>query len=86
MGVNMLHAAVNTGVLDQVLQEFLQALQRDYTRIEDLAKGLFYYLAGIQIVISAIWMMFKGDIQEAFVKTLQIFFTISVFYTLVLFG
>lgn len=82
----MLHAAVNTGVLDQVLQEFLQALQRDYTRIEDLAKGLFYYLAGIQIVISAIWMMFKGDIQEAFVKTLQIFFTISVFYTLVLFG
>lgn len=82
----MLHAAVNTGVLDQVLQEFLQALQRDYTRIEALAEGLFYYLAGMQIVISAIWMMFKGDIQEAFVKTLQIFFTLSVFYTLVLFG
>ena len=82
----MLHAAVSTGVLDQVLQEFLQALQHDYTRIEELAKGLFYYLAGLQIVISAIWLMFKGDPIEATVKTIQIFFTISVFYTLVLFG
>lgn len=82
----MLHAAVSTGILDQVLQEFLQALQHDYTRIEELAKGLFYYLAGLQIAISAIWLMFKGDPIEATVKTIQIFFTISVFYTLVLFG
>lgn len=82
----MLHAAVSTGVLDQVLQEFLQALQHDYTRIEALAKGLFYYLAGLQIVISGLWLMFKGDPIEAIVKTIQIFFTLSVFYTLVLFG
>lgn len=82
----MLQAGISSGVLDQVLQEFLQALQGDYTRIESLAKGLFYYLAGIQIVISAIWLMFKGDPIEATVKTIQIFFTIAVFYTLVLFG
>lgn len=82
----MLQAGISSGVLDQVLQEFLQALQGDYTRIENLAKGLFYYLAGIQIVISAIWLMFKGDPIEAMVKTIQIFFTMAVFYTLVLFG
>lgn len=82
----MLHAAVSTGVLDQVLQEFLSALQHDYARIEDLAKGLFYYLAGLQLVISAVWLMFKGDPIEATVKTIQVFFTLAVFYTLVLFG
>jgi len=75
-----------TGVLDQVLQEFLKALQGDYTRLEIFSKGLFYYLAGIQIAVSAIWLMLKSDPIEATVKTIQIFFTISVFYTLVQFG
>ncbi len=77
---------ISAGVLDQVLQEFLKALEGDYTRIEDLAKDLFYLLAGFQIAISALYMMFKGDPLEATVKTIQIFFTMSVFYTLVLFG
>lgn len=81
-----MQAAISSGILNQVLQEFLQALQNDYGRIEQLAKGLFYYLAGIQIVVSVIWMLFKSDPMETFVKTLQIVFTISVFYTLVLFG
>lgn len=82
----MLQSGISAGILDQVLQEFLQALQGDYIRIESLAKGLFYYLAGIQIIVSAIWLMFKGDPIDAAVKTIQIFFTITVFYTLVLFG
>ena len=75
-----------SGILDQVLQEFLQALQGDYSKLQSLAQGLFYYLAGIQIAVSALWLMFKGDPLEAFVKTLQIFFTLSVFYTLIEFG
>ncbi len=82
----MLQAAVSTGVVDQVLQEFMQALQRDFGRIEDLAKGLFYYLAGLQIVVSAIWMMFKGEPLDAAVTIIKQLFMISVFYTLVLFG
>lgn len=75
-----------SGILDQVLQEFLQALQGDYSKLQTLAQGLFYYLAGIQIAVSALWLMFKGDPLEAFIKTLQIFFTLSVFYTLIEFG
>ena len=41
----MIHADISSGILDQVLKEFLEALQRDYVKIESLAKGLFYYLA-----------------------------------------
>lgn len=82
----MMMQSMSSGILDQVLQEFLQAFQGDFSRIENLAKDLFYYLAGIQIVMSAIWLMFKGDPIDAVVKTIQVFFTMSVFYTLVLFG
>lgn len=82
----MLTDTINTGILDQVLQEFLSVLQYDYGRLESAAKTLFYYLAGIQMVVSALWLMFKNDVVEAFVKTLQMFFTFSVFYTLVVFG
>ncbi len=82
----MLQTAINSGVLDQVTGEFLKSFQNNYGNIETLAKGLFYYLAAIQIAISAVWMFFKGDPIEAAVKTIQLFFTISVFYTLVLFG
>lgn len=76
----------NSIILNDVLHQFLAALQKDYSRLEEIAKGLFYYLAGLQIAISAIWMMFKNDPLEAAVKTIQLFFTIAVFYTLVLFG
>ncbi|MBN1683991.1 MAG: P-type conjugative transfer protein TrbL [Gammaproteobacteria bacterium] len=82
----MIPTSISTGILDQVLKEFLKALQSDYARIEMFAKGLFYYLAGIQIVMSGIWLMFKADPIEASVKTIQIFFTITVFYTLIQFG
>lgn len=78
--------AVTTGVLDQVLQEFMRALLRDYGRIESLSMALFYYLAGIQLAVSAIWMMFRGNLQDAVVRMIQVFVTLSVFYTLVLFG
>ncbi len=78
--------AVSVGILDQATQEFLRALQADYPKILDFAKGLFFYLAGIQIVVSAIWMMFNGDPMEAAAKTIKLFFAIAFFYTLVVFG
>jgi type IV secretion system protein TrbL len=77
---------INVGILDQIVQQFLQVFQQDFNAVEKLGKELFFYLAGLQLAISALWMSFKGSLLEASVKTLQIIFTLAIFYTLISFG
>src|SRR3990167_7502151 len=82
----MIQDAISSGVLDNVLQEFMTQFKGEFSQIQSLGKTLFVYLAVIQVTMSALWIAIKGDLKEGCVKGLQIAFTLSVFYTLICYG
>lgn len=79
--------SVDTGILDQVTQQFLQALKQDGELIQQAAKHLFYYLVVIQLSLSALWMSLAGESFQRFILQLvQLAFSFGFFYGLIQFG
>lgn len=74
-------------ILDNVTQEFLNALSQDMSLIQDSARMLFYYLVVIQIALSALWMALAGEsLQRFLTKLVQLSFSFGFFYALIQFG
>lgn len=79
--------AIELGILDQVTQQFLEALSHDGRLIQKSAEMLFYYLVVIQLALSAIWMTLAGEsVQKFLTRLVQMFFSFSFFYGLIQFG
>lgn len=77
----------NTGILDQVTQEFLQALTKDGHAIQAAAQHIFYYLVVIQLSLSALWMTLAGEsLQSFFSRMVQLCFSFGFFYGLLQLG
>lgn len=78
---------VDVGILDQVTLQFMQALQRDMQIVQTAAKQLFYYLAVIQLSLTAIWMTLAGEsLQRFLVRMVQLSFSFGVYFALIEFG
>lgn len=74
----------DSGLLDQVTQQFINALHRDTRYIHLAAKHLFYYLALIQLTLTALWMTLAGEsLQRFIVKLVQLLFSFGFFYALI---
>lgn len=69
-----------------VTKQFLEAFKDSYKHIEHSAVIVFYYLAVIQLVLTALWMALKNNMPDFFAKMLQLFFTFGIFYGLVTLG
>jgi len=79
--------AIESGILDQVTQQFLEALSHDGSLIQKTAEMLFYYLVVIQLALSAIWMTLAGEsLQKFLTRLVQMIFSFSFFYGLIQFG
>lgn len=78
---------MDSGILDQVTQQFLTALHHDSRLIQHAAEMLFYYLATIQLALSALWMTLAGESLQRFVtRLIQLIFSFGFFYGLIQFG
>lgn len=78
---------METGILDQVTQQFLTALSHDGRLIQQAAENLFYYLVTIQLALTAIWMTIAGESLQSFITRLvQLSFSFGFFYALIQFG
>lgn len=78
---------VDSGVLDQITQEFLSAFQHDAYTINAAAETLFYYLVVIQLALSCLWMTLAGESLTRFcAKMVQLAFNFGVFYGLIKYG
>ncbi len=79
--------SVDAGILDQVTQQFLQALQHDAVCINQAAKQLFLYLVTIQLSLSALWMTLAGEsLQRFIVRMVQLCFSFGFFFGLIQLG
>lgn len=79
--------SIDGGLLDQVTQEFLNALRKDASIIQEAAKSLFYYLAVIQLTLSTMWMTLAGESLERMTsKLIQLCFTFGFLYGLIQYG
>lgn len=79
--------AVDTGILDQVTQEFLTVLHHDAEIIAVIAQRVFSYLVVIQLTLSALWMTLAGEsLQRFVVKLVQLAFSFGFFYGLITYG
>ena len=77
----------NGEILDQVTQEFLKAMVADGHAIQNAAKQIFYYLALIQLALTALWMTIAGEsMQRFFTRIVQLSFALGFFYGLMQFG
>ncbi|EDP46851.1 P-type conjugative transfer protein TrbL [Rickettsiella grylli] len=75
---------MESGILDQVTQQFLTALSHDGALIQQAAERLFYYLVTIQLTLTAIWMTIAGESLQRFVTRLvQSSFLFGFFYALI---
>lgn len=75
------------GILDQVTQEFINALHQDGEKISHLARSLFYYLAVIQLALTSLMMVVRGESLQRFVATLlQLILSLGFFYGLIQLG
>ena len=78
---------MESGILDQVTQQFLTALSHDGRLIQQAAENLFYYLVVIQMALTAMWMTIAGESLQSFITRLvQLGFSFGFFYTLIQFG
>lgn len=77
----------DTGILDQVTSEFMQALRQDGSAIQAAAHHLFYYLCVIQLSFTALWMVLSGEsLHHLMVRLVQLTFTFGFFYGLIELG
>lgn len=75
---------MNSEILDQVTQQFITALQHDALIIDRVATGVFFYLATIQLALTALWMTVAGEpLARFFSRLLQLAFSLGVFYALI---
>lgn len=79
--------AVDTGTLDQVTQQFLTAFQNNAGLIAQVAKGLFFKLALIQLTITFLWMSLAGEsLQRLLIRFVQISAVFGCFYACIEYG
>lgn len=69
--------------VNQITTDFLRAFQNDYAQLHQSAEVLFYYLAGIQLVMTALFVAMKSNFAEFFARMIQLAFVLGVFYTLI---
>lgn len=58
-------------------------VQSTFGALKNSALTLFFYLAGIQLIISMIYLMFKNSPIELAVKFFELIFAMAFFYTLI---
>lgn len=73
----------HNGVFDTVLAAFLTHLRQDYSAIVHAAHVLFYYLAGIQWVSTALWFTLSEGLTTGVIKAMQSLVVLGLFYTLI---
>lgn len=71
---------------NDITGQFLEAFRKDYSQIQHVGVVLFYYLAVIQLTITALWAVMKSEWPDFFAKILQVLFTFGVFATLIKLG
>src|SRR3990167_4138406 len=77
----------NSGILDQVTQQFLTVFQDDASLLQHAGMQLFFYLAVIQLSISSLWMVIAGEsLQRMVSKLVQLAFILGFFYGLIQLG
>lgn len=77
----------NSGILDQVTQQFLTVFQDDASILQDVGMHLFFYLSVIQLSISSLWMVIAGEsLQRMVSKLVQLSFILGFFYGLIQLG
>lgn len=73
--------ALDSGILDQVTQQFIDGLKSDAHHIQTAAQGLFLRLAFIQLTASALWLALTGEsFQRLFIRLLQLSLSFGVLY------
>jgi len=78
---------MSTGILDTVTQQFLTALQRDSHVIEQAALQLFYYLAIMQLTLTALWQVVAGEsLQRLVADMVKLTFLLGFFYGAIYLG
>ncbi len=78
---------MDTGTLDQVAQQFLTVFQNDAGLIAQVAKGLFFKLAMIQLTVTFLWMSLVGEnLQKLLVKFVQVSLAFGCFYACIRYG
>lgn len=79
--------SVDTGILDQVTQQFMNALERDGNIIQQAGEHLFYYFCIIQLSITALWMVLTGEsLQRLVSRMVQLAFSFGFFFGLIQLG
>lgn len=79
--------SMDTGILDQVTQEFMSALERDGNIIQQAGEHLFYYLCIIQLTITALWMVLTGEpLKRLMSQMVQLAFAFGFFFGLIQLG
>ncbi len=74
----------HAGILDQVTQQFMSALQQDANIFEAAGRHVFFYLCIIQLSVSAMWMVIAGEsLQRLVSKFVQLCFMFGFFYGLI---
>lgn len=76
-----------TGILDTVTAQFLETLKKDSHVIENAAIHLFYYLAVIQLTLTALWQVIAGEsLQRLLADMVKLAFLLGFFYGLIYLG
>lgn len=79
--------SIDGGILDQVTQQFMNALEQDGNIIQQAAEHLFYYLCIIQLSITALWMVLTGEsLQRLVSRLVQLAFAFGFFFGLIQLG
>lgn len=77
----------NSGILDQVTQQFLTVFQDDASILQNAGMHLFFYLSVIQLSLSSLWMVIAGEsLQRMVSKLVQLSFILGFFYGLIQLG
>ena len=67
--------------LDQITQEFVDAVSQQGHLFEAQAKRIFYYLSLLQLSISGIWMMIAGNsLLQSVTQLIKTALLLSIFF------
>lgn len=76
----------SAGMIDNVVQDFLNVFAQNTEYFTSLGVTLFLSLAGIQIVLTALKSIFQENIESMVIRVGSLLITLGIFYGLVLTG
>jgi type IV secretion system protein TrbL len=75
---------IEAQIIDQMTQDFMTVLRENMGVIKTTATRLFYFLAVIQLCITALWMTIAGEpLQRFLAQMISLTFSFGFFYTMI---